>query len=278
MRAFLDLVLRTCVLEVERMELDHIQSSRQQLLDSKDQDLQNLRWQLHLRNEYIAEQRVLLTTEQKQQLPGHVSLLESTITSPRQWISKERCDREGSKESAFSIESIGIKKSGEGNSPKEGGNEPFRATYWKGLEVPKATKIKGLARIVEPINLDNQRPRADHIGWAAPPQPPRPEYKQPTSARDKAACMFEEEEQSARSWHARQGVDRTQSLTRVKVVGQRKKEDRWNERTTGRRRTWNAMPGEVPRQVGQAKRKQQPVWRPKYPGEQNKCDIKGEIS
>ena len=39
LRAFLELLYRAQVLEVERMELDHVYSMKRQLLDGKDQEL-----------------------------------------------------------------------------------------------------------------------------------------------------------------------------------------------------------------------------------------------
>ncbi|CAD7923220.1 unnamed protein product [Amoebophrya sp. A25] len=85
LRAFLELLYRAQVLEVERMELDHVYAMKQQVLDQKDQDLKNLRKQLDLRNEYLGRQQSYLSAEERELLPGHVSLLESTITSPTQW-------------------------------------------------------------------------------------------------------------------------------------------------------------------------------------------------
>eukprot|EP00928_Gymnodinium_smaydae_P043667 TRINITY_DN29217_c0_g1_i2.p1 TRINITY_DN29217_c0_g1~~TRINITY_DN29217_c0_g1_i2.p1 ORF type:complete len:951 (-),score=218.53 TRINITY_DN29217_c0_g1_i2:28-2880(-) len=79
LRAFLELIQRVQVMEVERLQLDHHRETQRTQLEARDQEIAVLREQLRLRNKYIRAQRDLLSAEQQEQLPSRVSLLGSTL-------------------------------------------------------------------------------------------------------------------------------------------------------------------------------------------------------
>mmetsp|Transcript_8672 Transcript_8672/g.20959 ORF Transcript_8672/g.20959 Transcript_8672/m.20959 type:complete len:1244 (+) Transcript_8672:100-3831(+) len=165
LRAFLELLYRAQVLEVERMELDHVYAMKRQILDQKDQDLQNLRRQLDLRNEYLGQQQSYLSAEDRQLLPGHVSLLESTITSPSQWRRKLSKPENESEElgavprfSSISSSAVADDHQHEGpHSPADGTNK--QGIDWSAIEVPKADKIKGVSEELAGLNIFDPTPR-----------------------------------------------------------------------------------------------------------------------
>lgn len=193
LRAFLELIQRVQVLEVERLELDHFWEIHRHQLEQRDQEIAMLREQLRLRNQHIQQQRQELSDEK---VPGHVFLLGSTLaeSSPVQqrgplrvmqaWA-PAREDDEDRVTATFSEEA-----------------EDFLQDKinWRALEVPMASQIKGLAQLQQnagtsrliaakawkdpslrsiPESRAPRRPLALAQGGVAPP-PARPPPREPS--------------------------------------------------------------------------------------------------
>lgn len=169
LRAFLELIQRSQVLEVERLELDHMWERRRAKFDERDREIAMLRQQLLLRNERLQAQREMLSAEQRERLPGKVSILGSTLVeaTPAQELGplrvvhawapppkdpdelaswdcrplRERDPSQGSEEasaSASGLAGLGLPPSGP------------HVIDWRNLEVPRASQIRGIARLQPP--------------------------------------------------------------------------------------------------------------------------------
>ncbi|CAK9094011.1 unnamed protein product [Durusdinium trenchii] len=188
LRAFLELIQRVQVLEVERLELDHFWEIHRQQLEQRDQEIAMLREQLRLRNGHIQQQR----QELDEKVPGHVFLLGSTLaeSSPVQQRGPLRVmqawapAREDDEERVASLS-------------EEAEDFLQDKINWRALEVPMASQIKGLAQLQQNAGTSRliaakawkdpamrsipearapRRPLALAQGGVAPPPvaPPRP--------------------------------------------------------------------------------------------------------
>ncbi|CAE7255704.1 kif19 [Symbiodinium necroappetens] len=148
LRAFLELIQRVQVLEVERLELEHFWEVDRQQLEQSDQEIAMLREQLRLRNAHIHEQRQQLSKEKQEKMPGHVFLLGSTLaeSSPQRgplrvmqaWaLSKE----EDGPEERVNSGSLSVSEEATDDFPMQD------KINWRALEVPLASQIKGLAQL-----------------------------------------------------------------------------------------------------------------------------------
>ncbi|CAE7253033.1 kif19 [Symbiodinium sp. CCMP2456] len=148
LRAFLELIQRVQVLEVERLELEHFWEVDRQQLEQSDQEIAMLREQLRLRNAHIHEQRQQLSKEKQEKIPGHVFLLGSTLaeSSPQRgplrvmqaWApSKE----EDGPEERVNSGSLSVSEEATDDFPMQD------KINWRALEVPLASQIKGLAQL-----------------------------------------------------------------------------------------------------------------------------------
>lgn len=194
LRTFLELIQRVQVLEVERLELDHLREARRAQLEERDQEIEALREQLRLRNEHLGAQRQLLSDEQQKKMPRRVSLLGSTLSeaSPMQkrgpmqvmhawapapkesedvagWDSRPLREREPlSDQEREAIDTVNVPALGVG-----------LGFDWKNLEVPLASQIRGIARIQPPLGSrapmgPGNQARHDGLekGWRHPHHPP----------------------------------------------------------------------------------------------------------
>lgn len=185
LRAFLELIQRVQVLEVERLELDHIWEKQRTELEARDEEIASLREQLRFRNEYLRAQRDKLPVEQKNNLPKLVSLLGSTLAeaSPlhkRGPIGVMRAWAPAPKEALEESLMLDCKPLREREPlPHSDAREdslsimgpPMEAFDWRNMEMPRASQIRGIARLrpVEegPIVSGSQRPAPK--GWQEPP-------------------------------------------------------------------------------------------------------------
>eukprot|EP00435_Cladocopium_sp_Y103_P017437 s3247_g4.t1 len=170
LRAFLELIQRVQVLEVERLELDHFWEIHRHQLEQRDQDspifgsffqgkiwlkisdqlgnlgnclrqeIAMLREQLRLRNQHIQQQRQELSDEK---VPGHVFLLGSTLaeSSPVQQRGPLRVMQAWAPAREDDEDRVTATLSEEA--------EDFLQDKinWRALEVPMASQIKGLAQL-----------------------------------------------------------------------------------------------------------------------------------
>jgi len=196
LRTFLELIQRVQVLEVERLELDHLREVRRTQLEARDQEIEGLREQLRLRNEHLAKQREFLSDEQQLQLPRRVSLLGSTLSEPspvqqrgpirvmHAWAPAppkeqeeiqnwdQRPLREREPENASEAHNGSAKDELDELLP-----QPGLAVDWRNIEVPQASQIRGIARILPPVRgpivPGCSRRDATHLmapkGWQEPP-------------------------------------------------------------------------------------------------------------
>ncbi|CAK0822587.1 unnamed protein product [Prorocentrum cordatum] len=174
LRAFLEMIQRVQVLEVERLELDHLWERQRSQLEERDQEIVMLREQLRLRNVHIGEQRELLSAERQQllPLPGRVSLLGTTLAqgSPGQqrgplrvmqaWAPPPTKDQdEVPTLSSRPLRATSPRPRSPGLEGQKPGGEfpigdlapqlpcPGLPINWRNLELPKASQIHGIARI-----------------------------------------------------------------------------------------------------------------------------------
>lgn len=75
LRAFLQLIYRVQALQIENMALEDANQSTNQVLKSKDLEIEKLKLQVHLRDKIIEEHQSVLTDSQRQMLGKHVSFL-----------------------------------------------------------------------------------------------------------------------------------------------------------------------------------------------------------
>lgn len=179
-RAFLELIQRVQVLEVERLQLDHFWEQRRNQLESRDQEIALLREQLRLRVEHLQRQRELLSDEQQEQLPGRVSLLGSTLAEGplaqqrgpirvmQAWVQTPKDQHE-----EMSLDSRPLREREPKPQPKprprppqlsEEGDlgatamaealrdlqAPSEAIDWRSVAVPRASQLRGAARLQPP--------------------------------------------------------------------------------------------------------------------------------
>eukprot|EP00931_Biecheleriopsis_adriatica_P016451 TRINITY_DN12111_c0_g1_i2.p1 TRINITY_DN12111_c0_g1~~TRINITY_DN12111_c0_g1_i2.p1 ORF type:complete len:867 (-),score=169.93 TRINITY_DN12111_c0_g1_i2:158-2758(-) len=201
LRAFLELVQRVQVLEVERLELDHFWEVHRCQLEERDQEIAMLREQLRLRNSHIRAQRELLSTEKQEQLPGRVSLLGSTLadSSPVQQRGPFRIVQAWAPapphkelEGMDSLEPRPVRQRPASASDSTHVDEAVeledlplhgKAFNWRALEVPLASQIKGVAQLqqngsgLSAPKSSRDPPSPQHEIPAPPPQlrPPRPQ-------------------------------------------------------------------------------------------------------
>eukprot|EP00929_Paragymnodinium_shiwhaense_P024716 TRINITY_DN15126_c0_g1_i2.p1 TRINITY_DN15126_c0_g1~~TRINITY_DN15126_c0_g1_i2.p1 ORF type:complete len:1076 (+),score=271.79 TRINITY_DN15126_c0_g1_i2:220-3447(+) len=194
LRAFLELIQRIQVQEVDRLQLDHGREIQRTQLQERDDEIEMLRHQLRLRNEHLRAQRARLSEEQQDLLPPRVSLLGSTLAeaSPVQqrgplrvmhaWAPKPKDEEElaswdprplrereaDGKEGATAAEGKDVKS--EGPQEEEGVAAALGAIDWKNLELPKASQIRGLAQM---------RLGSDAIKSVPPPSGMPPTFGQP---------------------------------------------------------------------------------------------------
>jgi len=183
LRAFLELVQRVQVLEVERLELDHAWERQRAQLEERDRETAMLREQLRLRNGHIRAQRERLSAEQRQQLPGRVSLLGSTLAeaSPVQprgalqvmhaWAPPPLEPEElGGWDNRPLRERQPVAAHGQEDGDARLGALPLASVAqgidWKNLEVPRASRIRGVARLQPPGSCQRLAPK----GWREPPE------------------------------------------------------------------------------------------------------------
>ncbi|CAK9004185.1 Kinesin-like protein KIF19 [Durusdinium trenchii] len=171
LRAFLELIQRVQVLEVERLELDHFWEIHRQQLEQRDQEIAMLREQLRLRNGHIQQQR----QELDEKVPGHVFLLGSTLaeSSPVQQRGPLRVmqawapAREDDEERVASLS-------------EEAEDFLQDKINWRALEVPMASQIKGLAQLQQ--NAGTSRliaAKAVSRAWKDPAMRSIPEARAP---------------------------------------------------------------------------------------------------
>lgn len=201
LRTFLEQIQRVQVLEVERLELDHLREARRAQLEERDQEIETLREQLRLRNEHLVAQRQLLSDEQQKKFPRRVSLLGSTLSevSPVQkrgpmqvmhawapapkesedvnsWDSRPLREREPMKSDRARLASDDEK-----DKEREAADfVPNMAVDWRNVEVPHASQIRGIARIQPPLGT-REKPAPIQTGsplaikqaakgWKQPPE------------------------------------------------------------------------------------------------------------
>eukprot|EP00931_Biecheleriopsis_adriatica_P016452 TRINITY_DN12111_c0_g1_i3.p1 TRINITY_DN12111_c0_g1~~TRINITY_DN12111_c0_g1_i3.p1 ORF type:complete len:869 (-),score=183.58 TRINITY_DN12111_c0_g1_i3:177-2783(-) len=200
LRAFLELVQRVQVLEVERLELDHFWQIHRCQLEERDQEIAMLREQLRLRNSHIRVQRELLSTEQQEQLPGRVSLLGSTLadSAPVQQHGPFRIVQAWAPPPSYKevegMDSLDSRPLGERPASASASSLvdeaveledlPLhgKAFNWRALEVPLASQIKGVAQLQQngggilapKVCRDPPLPQQE-IPAPPPLRPPRPQ-------------------------------------------------------------------------------------------------------
>jgi len=187
-RTFLELIQRVQVLEVERLELDHVWEARREQLEGRDQEIAMLREQLRLRNEQLHAQQAMLSTEQQDNLPKRVSLLGCTLAenSPaphrgalrimHAWAPSAKEDEVLVLESQPNRERPAPLQQVVEENPTEDPLPPIsgcsKAIDWRNVELPRASQIRGIARIQPPgsgpIMPVCQRPAGK--GWREPPE------------------------------------------------------------------------------------------------------------
>eukprot|EP00930_Biecheleria_cincta_P068804 TRINITY_DN5662_c0_g4_i1.p1 TRINITY_DN5662_c0_g4~~TRINITY_DN5662_c0_g4_i1.p1 ORF type:complete len:866 (+),score=155.76 TRINITY_DN5662_c0_g4_i1:60-2657(+) len=184
LRAFLELIQRVQVLEVERLELEHFWEIHRRQLESRDQEISMLKEQLKLRNMHINSQRAQLSQERQDQLPGRVSLLGSTLadSSPIQqrgplrvmqaWAPSARDTGDDE------LDSRPLRERPPGEAPSMLTDEEHhgfgdrdlpmqdRVINWRALEVPLASQIKGVAQLKQNGNCISRMLAPK--GWKAP--------------------------------------------------------------------------------------------------------------
>lgn len=208
LRAFLELIQKVQVLEVERLELDHLREARRVQLEERDQEIEMLRDQLRLRNQHLAVQRALFSDEQQQQLPRRVSLLGSTLVQPSPAQKRDPIrvmhawappPPEREEINGWDMRPLREREPPVANDAGPQSGAPAGDTAqrllpgidadWRHVEVPNASQIRGLARIQPPLDgpivpghaRRELPPPPAPKGWreppelrgAAPPQLPR---------------------------------------------------------------------------------------------------------
>lgn len=183
LRAFLELIQRVQVLEVERLELDHQWEMQKGELEEHDSEIAMLREQLRMRNQYLRAQRALLSAEQQKKLPGRASLLGSTLAEglPVQERGAIRIMHAWAPppletEDLSQWDSRPLRERVPVSSPTEESEPRDRlppivsgaqaGIDWRTVEVPLASQIRGIARIEPPGSLH----RLAAKGWRQPPE------------------------------------------------------------------------------------------------------------
>jgi kinesin family protein 18/19 len=176
LRTFLELIQRVQVLEVERLELDHVREVRRTQLEERDSEIEQLKEQLRLRNEHLVAQRQLLSDENKKIFPRSVSLLGSTLseTSP------------GQKRGPIMVmHAWAPPRPKESDEVANWDGRPLREREpsiddrdiddiqvdWRNVELPHASQIRGIAQIQPPLGRKgiDERPGQGPKGWREPP-------------------------------------------------------------------------------------------------------------
>jgi len=196
------------VLEVERLELDHLRERQRVQLEDSDQQIAVLREQLRLRNEHIRRQRELLSAEQQKHLRGPVSMLGSTLSepSPVQQRGPLRVMHAWAppplEEDLFKMDRASPQERPPAEStpsPDNDGQQQKEQEYlplvlnglqgidWRNVQVPRASQIRGIARIQPPGSCQRLAPK----GWREPPElrpsPQPPPIAQPIGSDGKPA-------------------------------------------------------------------------------------------
>lgn len=194
LRTFLELIQRVQVLEVERLELDHLREVRRTQIEARDQEIESLREQLRLRNEHLAKQRELLSEKQRELLPRRVSLLGSTLSEPspvqqrgpirvmHAWAPAPPKEMEEilnwDQRPLREREPLNPSEANPIANAKDELDEllprPALAVDWRNVEVPQASQIRGIARILPPVRgpivPGHSRPDMAPKGWQEPPK------------------------------------------------------------------------------------------------------------
>lgn len=190
LRTFLELIQRVQVLEVERLELDHLREARRSQLEERDQEIEALREQLRLRNEHLVAQRQLLSDEQQKRFPRRVSLLGSTLSeaSPVQKRGPMQVMHAWAPQPKESEDTTGwdnrpLREREPINEEEKEGDcvpqipIPGLAVDWRNVEVPHASQIRGIARIQPPLGTRGPIVPGCQLaskGWREPPRGPDP--------------------------------------------------------------------------------------------------------
>lgn len=196
LRTFLELIQRVQVLEVERLELDHLREARRAQLEERDQDIETLREQLRLRNEHLAAQRHLLSDEQQQKMPKRVSLLGSTLneSSPVQkrgpmqvmhaWAP---AIKEAEEVCGWDNRPLREREPMSDQEREAAGGGLREAVDWRNLEVPHVSQIRGIARIQPPLSSKVPIVPGGQLaskGWREPP------HARPSHSADKGPGLL----------------------------------------------------------------------------------------
>mmetsp|Transcript_34315 Transcript_34315/g.80273 ORF Transcript_34315/g.80273 Transcript_34315/m.80273 type:complete len:873 (-) Transcript_34315:35-2653(-) len=178
LRTFLELIQKVQELEVERLELDYGRELRLAQLKDRDAEIAALRAQLRLRDQHLFAQREMLSDEQQQHLPAEPGLLGNTLSRTRPqggllrafhaWVPQ---DASYSKDvgGGFPLDAADASVS----ATQEQGELPRPGREWRGVELPQASQIRGIAQLQQAAG-GNPASRTRGIrpggkGWQEPP-------------------------------------------------------------------------------------------------------------
>jgi len=186
LRTFLELIQRVQELEVERLELDYGREQRMAELKDRDAEIAALRAQLRLRDQHLNNLREMLSDEEQQQLPAEAGLLGQTLSRTRPhggllramhaWVpmSKEREEINLSQQVAGGSISDSADVSLSAVQDQADFSWPALGHEWRGLEVPQASQIRGIAQLQQaggsnPAARKTGGTRPAGKGWQEPP-------------------------------------------------------------------------------------------------------------